>query len=111
MSKKLAYFVMLLANLYLSVKTALTEWKNKYLADHGFKPDTWAKATGDAILEIIISIVAGLFAVAYVLPAGMQALGGANTTGWPTGTADFIIPIGIFVMIGLLFLFAKASKT
>lgn len=105
MPKKLTYFVALLMAYYQLVKTALTNWKNEFL------PDTHAKSSGDAILEIIISIVAGLFAVAYVLPAGMQALGGANTTGWPTGTADFIIPIGIFVMIGLLFLFAKASKT
>lgn len=65
---------------------------------------------GDLILERIIAIVAGLFAVAYVLPAGMAALGGANTTGWPTGTEAFIIPLGIFVMIGLLFMFAKTAK-
>lgn len=63
----------------------------------------------DAILGVIIAVVAGLFAVAYVLPPGMQALGSANTTGWPAGTENFIVPIGIFVMIGLLFLFAKTT--
>lgn len=66
-------------------------------------------AKSDNILETIIAVVAGLFAVAYVLPAGMAALGGANTTGWPAGTEAFIVPIGIFVMIGLLFLFAKTT--
>jgi len=66
-------------------------------------------ANADRILGIIIAVVAGLFAVAYVLPPGMQALGGANVTGWPSGTENFIVPIGIFVMIGLLFLFAKTS--
>ena len=63
----------------------------------------------DKILGVIIAVVAGLFAVAYVLPPGMAALGGANTSGWPTGTENFIVPIGIFVMIGLLFLFAKTT--
>jgi hypothetical protein len=66
-------------------------------------------AKSDNVLEVIIAVVAGLFAVAYVLPPGMAALGGANTTGWPSGTENFIVPIGIFVMIGLLFLFAKTT--
>ena len=66
-------------------------------------------AKADNILEIIIALVAGLFAIAYVLPPGMSALGQANVTGWPSGTENFIIPIGIFVMIGLLFLFAKTA--
>ena len=66
-------------------------------------------AKAEDILGIIIAVVAGLFAIAYVLPPGMAALGGANVTGWPAGTENFIVPIGIFVMIGLLFLFAKTS--
>jgi hypothetical protein len=66
-------------------------------------------ANADKVLGIIIAVVAGLFAVAYVLPPGMQALGQANVTGWPAGTENFITPIGIFVMIGILFLFAKTS--
>ena len=57
----------------------------------------------------MVAIVAGLYAIAYVLPTGMSALGGANTTGWPAGTSAFLVPIGIFVMIGLLVLFAKSS--
>jgi len=65
--------------------------------------------TSSKILDTIITVVAGLFAVAYVLPSGMSALGGANTTGWPSGTENFIVPIGIFVMIGLLVLFARSG--
>jgi len=61
------------------------------------------------VLATVVAIVAGLYAIAYVLPTGMAALGGANTTGWPTGTSAFLVPIGIFVMIGLLVLFAKTA--
>jgi hypothetical protein len=74
-----------------------------------FLKNTEAKLTTKGILEVIVAIVAGLFAVAYVLPSGMAALGGANTTGWPDGTSAFLIPIGIFVMIGLLVLFARST--
>lgn len=63
------------------------------------------------ILDTIIVIVVGLYAVAYVLPGAMAALGLANTTDWPTGTADLIAPIGIFVMIGLLILFARGGAS
>jgi hypothetical protein len=65
--------------------------------------------SAEKILGVIVAIVAGLYAVAYVLPSGMSALGGANTTGWPTGTSAFLVPIGIFVMISLLIMFAKTS--
>lgn len=70
-----------------------------------------AKMDAEDILVTIVGIVAGLFAISYVLPSGMSALGGANTTGWPTGTSAFITPIGIFVMIGILLIFARASVT
>jgi hypothetical protein len=70
---------------------------------------TDAKVSAEGILGAVVAIVAGLYAIAYVLPSGMAALGGANTTGWPTGTSSFIVPIGIFVMIGLLVMFAKVA--
>lgn len=68
-----------------------------------------ARLSADDVLLTVVAIVAGLFAVAYVLPSGMAALGQANVTDWPTGTSEFITPIGIFVMIGLLLLFARSS--
>lgn len=61
------------------------------------------------VLASVVAIVAGLYAIAYVLPTGMAALGGANTTGWPSGTSAFLVPIGIFVMIGLLVMFARTA--
>lgn len=72
-----------------------------------FVKDRQGAGKGDVLLDLVIGLVVGLFAVAYVLPAGMTALGSANTTGWPTGTSAFIVPIGIFVMIALLVAFAK----
>jgi hypothetical protein len=68
-----------------------------------------AKLSAEGVLGVIVAIVAGLYAIAYVLPSGMSALGGANTTGWPTGTSAFLVPIGIFVMISLLILFARSA--
>lgn len=61
------------------------------------------------MLDTIIVIVVGLYAVAYVLPTAMEALGNISTTYWPTGSGELIAPIGIFVMIGLLVLFAKGG--
>jgi hypothetical protein len=75
------------------------------------KLTNWAKVKADEILTVVIAIVTGLYAVAYVLPSGMSALGGANTTGWPTGTDAFLVPIGIFVMIALLIMFAKTATS
>jgi hypothetical protein len=74
-----------------------------------FRENVQAKVSAEGILGIVVAIVAGLYAIAYVLPSGMSALGGANTTGWPTGTSDFITPIGIFVMIGILVIFARVA--
>jgi len=61
------------------------------------------------MLDTIIVIVVGLYAVAYVLPTAMEALGNITTTNWPTGSGELVAPIGIFVMIGLLVLFAKGG--
>ena len=65
--------------------------------------------SAENVLGVVVAIVAGLYAIAYVLPSGMSALGGANTTDWPTGTSAFLVPIGIFVMISLLIMFARAA--
>lgn len=75
-----------------------------------FVHDECGAANSNKMMDYIIAVVVGLFAVAYILPPGMQALGGANTTGWPSGTENFIVPIGIFVMIGILIVFAKRGK-
>ena len=92
-----------LKEMYRRVYAQAYEQISNLLEDRG------AKVTAGGILAIVVAIVAGLYAVAYVLPSGMAALGGANTTGWPSGTENFIVPIGIFVMIGILVLFAGVA--
>ena len=77
---------------------------------HPFLANTHGAVSGDGAMDLVIGIAIGLFALAYVLPPAMSALGGANTTNWPTGTSAFIPVIGIFVMIALLVHFANARK-
>lgn len=82
--------------------------KLEVLRNHPFLRNSYG-ATGNGAIDIVVAIAIGLFAVAYILPPAMSALGGANTTDWPTGTSAFIPVIGIFVMIALLIYFSKTK--
>ena len=50
-----------------------------------FRDNVEAKVSAEGILGAVVAIVAGLYAIAYVLPSGMAALGGANVTGCRRG--------------------------
>ena len=80
-----------------------------------FKNDT-AAASADQIMLTVVALVVGIYTLAFVLPNAMQALGNMTNTSenstinfWPAGTANFIIPIGIFVMVAILILFARSA--
>lgn len=102
-------------NLFAFIKSLILIWALKYeavkqmvLKNHPFLRNNYG-ATGNGAIDIVVAIAIGLFAVAYILPPAMSALGGANTTDWPTGTSAFIPVIGIFVMIALLIYFSKTK--